>query len=91
MSTEETACRGPTCDPDDHNTMEEAGSQAAGDRVKSPRSHIDFAPEVLLGTQDVRGKTFIHTTKTGIIMTPVTKVTRVEGAEDMIVSHHEVM
>ena len=58
MSTEETACRGPTCDPDDHNTMEEAGSQAAGDRVKSPRSHIDFAPEVLLGTQDVRGKTF---------------------------------
>ena len=60
MSTEETTCRGHTCDSDEHNTMAEASSQAAGDRgsVKSPRSHIDFAPEVLLGTQDVRGRTF---------------------------------
>ena len=60
MSTEEATCRGHTCDSDEHNTMAEASSQAAGDRgsAKSPRGHIDFAPEMLLGTQDVRGRTF---------------------------------
>ena len=57
MSTEGNTSRGQSCDPGEDSCMAEASSQAAGD-IGSGKSHVDFAPEVLLGTNDVRSRTY---------------------------------